>query len=68
MTTISEITTRNFEATTTKTRTAFDMALTPHNCSQDGKYARCADGSLWIWSDRKEVWIQIDMDESLAWK
>jgi hypothetical protein len=62
MPTIAETTRRNFDAISVNTMTAFDMALRSHNLSEDGKYARETNGNLWIWSDRREAWVQIDND------
>jgi len=58
--TISETTTSNYEAIAYNLRTAREMALEPHTLSADATYARTADGSLFIWSDRREGWVQID--------
>ena len=44
------------------TKTAKEMALTSHNLSHSGQYARTADGALWIWSDVAECWKQIDRE------
>lgn len=61
--TITETANRNYDATL-NTMTATQMALTAHNLSPDATYARRADGSLWIWSDRRGAWIQIDFQEN----
>lgn len=61
--TISQIATRNYEASTFNTQTATQMALSAHTISIDATYARRPDGSLWIWSDRRQAWVQIDFQE-----
>lgn len=45
------------------TQTATEMALSAHTISIDATYARRPDGSLWIWSDRRQAWVQIDFQE-----
>ncbi len=62
-TNISAVATRNYDAIAFNTRSAYEMALSSHNLSADGTYARTSDGSLWIWSDRRSAWVQIDFQE-----
>lgn len=57
---VSEFTTKNFEAISMNLLSAKEMALRPHNLSQDAKYARETNGNLWIWSDSRNSWVQID--------
>lgn len=58
--TVREFNNRNFESLTTNTKTAQEMARCSHNLSRDAKYSRMSDGSLWIWSDIRRAWVQID--------
>jgi hypothetical protein len=37
-------------------KTAREMALTSHNLSRDGMSCRTADGRVWKWSNRFQVW------------
>jgi len=38
--------------------------LTPHKLSGKAAcYARCEDGGLWIWSDSRDIWAQIDKEK-----
>jgi hypothetical protein len=60
--TISETANANYNATAYKVMTAYDMALTEHKLSPDATYARTSDGALWIWSDRRQGWVQIDFE------
>ena len=57
---VKTINNQNFDKWGYNTKTAFEMALSSHNLSRDGKYARMSDGSLWIWSDVRDAWVQID--------
>lgn len=56
---ISEIANSNFDALFTRTVTAREMALTSHNLSQCGKYARTKT-SLYVWSDTKNLYFYVD--------
>ena len=61
--TTKELNIKNLEATT-NTKTAREMALTPHRLSGKAAcYARCEDGGLWIWSDSRANWTQIDKEK-----
>ena len=39
-----------------RTMTAKEMALTPHNLGRDGKTAVTADGRKWVWDARFSHW------------
>jgi hypothetical protein len=56
--TISETTTKNFEALTIWTKTAKEMALTAHILSKCGDYARTPT-HLFRWSDSRNAWVCI---------
>jgi hypothetical protein len=39
-----------------ETMTAREMALTSHDLSRDGYRASTADGRVWTWDDRRNLW------------
>ena len=39
-----------------RSMTARDMALVSHNLSASGDMATTADGSVWIWNTRTDMW------------
>lgn len=41
----------------TRTKTARDMALTPHNCNRTGEIATTQDGQKWVWVDHLRLWV-----------
>jgi len=38
------------------TKTAKEMALTPHTLNRDGTLATLQDGTVWVWNTRIEKW------------
>jgi hypothetical protein len=40
-----------------RTKTARDMALTPHNLNRTGDRATTADGRKWYWVVARSLWI-----------
>ncbi len=39
-----------------RSMTAKDMAMTSHRLSRSGDMATTADGSVWIWNTRTDMW------------